>query len=168
MPVVSAITLASPSCRVNGVALRPMPQRLPVRADRAHLRGVHPGFVQQGIRGLREGLAQARIEFAERVQVHPRIRLRHLQHQRAQRFGQRRGARPQQPRRRIGAEVHQRGIDAVGAGAGNQPKKKAAEFVSGPFVRHVRGALSAKPTGWRCSSRPSAAWPPPARSPRGT
>ena len=136
--------LLGEGCGAAGVVA----QGLAVRTDGGHFSGGHAGIGQGPGRGLGEGLAEPGVEPADFVQAQQGLGLGQPQHVVQQVRGQGIGAAEQHPRR--GFEAHQGGVDAVGAGARDQAKKKPA--VGGGGLERVAGrrhGVSARPGGFR-------------------
>ena len=100
--------------RETRIRVRPMPQRLPVRTDRAYL-GRIDLRAQQRLRGIGKAGADPRIQGADFIQRGGAVALRQFQDARTQLRRIRMRQRRAQMRRRI--ERTQRRVDAVRTGA---------------------------------------------------
>ncbi|MNV32873.1 hypothetical protein D3C71_1242230 [compost metagenome] len=112
--------------RERRIAQRPVPHGLPVRADRPHLRPVHAAAFQQGIGRGAEGDPDLRIDPSQRIQRFDSAAFAERNQFRPQRRVPRMGVAGHEPAAARLGKLHQRGIDAVGAGAGHQAEVKGA------------------------------------------
>ena len=123
------------------VAVRAVAQGLPVRTDRRDLRGRHAGFVEQGQRRIGKRAGDLHVEPPQFVQRGQLAALAERDQALAQRrcpgVGTRR-AQAQAGRAGAIGEFDQRGVDAVGAGAGDQAKEE---------VRHARSVAGTRGGG---------------------
>src|SRR3546814_4669896 len=101
-------------------------KRLPVRADRGDVGGRGAAVGQRPQCGVGEGATDAHVEFGDRVERYPRRVLAELDQLPAQLPLPGIGAAEHQARRRAPVvrlvEFDQRGVDSVGAGAGDQAR----------------------------------------------
>ena len=121
--------------REGVLACRAMAHGLAVRADGVHGCGRRTAFPEQCERSLGKAMAQCDVQPPEGVQVDGSLALRHGQDL----FAQRRRPRVRTRGKQAGAflfERHQRGVDAVGAGAGDQAE------VQRRGLTHAGGGLS--------------------------
>src|SRR6185312_13622782 len=116
------------------IAQRLMAYGLAVRADRAYVLWIDPRLPQQGQGGVGEATANGMVQPAECVQVDVLRRLRDRGETGADAGIPRPGSAGPQvwP---VPAEIDQGGIDAVHAGAGNQPEVKLAGVRHGGINR---------------------------------
>ncbi len=115
-------------------AVRAVAHGLAVRTERADSRSRDVRFAQQGERRVGEAFGHARVEGAEFVQRRELAALPEFDQPRAQRLVPGVGAPAHEfaARMRIVAvEAHQRDVDAVGAGAGNQAEEEGRHGLSG-------------------------------------
>ena len=134
---------------------RPVPQGLAVRTDRANPRGIDASVVHQGQGRFREGFADRAVQRAEFIEMQRGFGLRNAQDRRAERGVVGRGAG--MPHRDAGRGAldgrrnrDQRGIDAVGTGAGNEPDEQ--RFVGVRRRRCLRPVSLRRHAGQRAAS----------------
>ena len=146
--------------------VRAMAQGLAVRTDRGDVRRRHAARLDRRFCGLRERAADAHVEFADLVQGEHGRALAEFDQARAQRGIPRVGAAEGEFGARVrgvAIETHQRSVDAVGAGAGDQ----AEVVLVARGIRHaVQYRIACRQAG-AAISRACCAWARPWRWPRG-